>query len=140
MPTAKEVKALSELTARFDLPLGLRAPAAARTLVRDMLMAWDLPDIGWLDDADLLVSEIVSNAVCHGGGCIELSVQSHEQGVTIKAADGSSVVPRRRAAGENGGFGLQIIEAISEGWGVEEFQGGKRVWVRLRPCPSVAAF
>ncbi|MEV0268011.1 MAG: ATP-binding protein [Hamadaea sp.] len=131
---------MSELTARFDLPLGVRAPGAARTLVRDMLVAWDLPDTGWLDDAELLVSELVSNAVRHGGGCIELSVQSHEQGVTIKAADGSSVVPRRRDPGDDGGFGLQIIEAISEGWGVEEFQGGKRVWVRLGACPPAVAF
>lgn len=63
-------------------------------------------------------------------------MQSHEGDVTIFAADGSSVIPRRRQAdGAGGGHGLMIIESCSSGWGVENFQGGKRVWVRLHPHP-----
>jgi anti-sigma regulatory factor (Ser/Thr protein kinase) len=128
---------VSELNATLDLPLGLVAPAAARRAVRHMLLAWQLTDPEWLDDAELVVSELVTNAVRYGGGCIELSMQAHEGQVVVKAADGSSVVPRDRGprAG-GGGYGLRVIEACSEAWGVEDFQGGKQVWVRLRPCPG----
>lgn len=128
---------VSELNATLDLPLGNAAPTMARKAVRHMLIAWQLTDPDWLDEAELVVSELVTNAVRYGGGCIELSMQSHEGRVILKAADGSSVVPRDsgpRAGG--GGYGIRVIDACSEAWGVEDFHGGKRVWVRLHPCPS----
>lgn len=128
---------MSELNATLDLPLGDVAPAAARRAVRHMLIAWQLLDLDWLDGAELVVSELVTNAVRYGGGCIELSMQSHEGRVILKAADGSSVVPRDRGPRANGGgYGIRLIESCSEAWGVEDFRGGKRVWVRLPVCPS----
>ena len=129
---------MSELNATLDLPLGTLAPTAARKAVRHMLIAWQLTDPDWLDDAELVVSELVTNAVRHGGGCIELSIQSHEGQVLVKAADGSSVVPRDRGPHPDGrgGYGLRLIEACGEAWGVQDFHGGKQVWVRLRPCPG----
>lgn len=75
---------MSELNATLDLPLGVIAPAAARTAVRHMLIAWELSEPDWLDDAELVVSELVTNAVRHGGGCIELSLQAHEGQVLVR--------------------------------------------------------
>ncbi|GAA4446004.1 ATP-binding protein [Phytohabitans houttuyneae] len=127
---------MSELNATLDLPLGNAAPTAARRAVRHMLIAWQLSDADWLDDAELVVSELVTNAVRHGGGCIELSLESHEGRVILRAADGSSVVPRDRGPHDGGGYGIRVIESCSDAWGVDDFHGGKRVWVRLRACPS----
>lgn len=129
---------MSELNATLDLPLGQVAPGAARKAVRHMLIAWQLTDPDWLDDAEVVVSELVTNAVRYGGGCIELSLQSHEGQVIVKAADGSSVVPRDRGPRAEGGYGLRLIEACGGAWGVDDFHGGKQVWVRLRPCPPPA--
>jgi hypothetical protein len=56
--------------------------------------------------------------------------------VTIGAADGSSVQPRRRDADDDSGRGLAIIEALSARWGVHEHEGGKRVWVQLPRHPE----
>jgi anti-sigma regulatory factor (Ser/Thr protein kinase) len=132
---------VSQLNARLDLPLGVVAPTAARRAMRSVLMGWGYRDPDWLDEAELIVSELVSNAVRHGGGCIELSMQSHDHQVVTRAADGSSVVPRRRyhLGPDAGGLGLKIIEAYGAGWGAEDYQGGKRVWVRLRPYPGASS-
>jgi len=101
-----------------------------------MLVVWRLTDPDWLDDAEVVVGELVTNSIRHGGGLIELSMEAHADQVLIKATDGTSVVPRRREPGAGGGFGLRLIEAFSDSWGVHEFQGGKRVWVRLRRYPG----
>jgi len=129
---------MSELSARFDVPLGLYAPRMARRAVGAVLTGWGFTDQGWLDDAAIVVSELVTNAVNHGGGGVELGVQAHGDRVTISAADGSSVLPRRREPDDAGGRGLALIEALSVRWGVEDHHGGKRVWIELARCPGWA--
>jgi anti-sigma regulatory factor (Ser/Thr protein kinase) len=66
----------------------------------------------WLHDAMVVVSDLVTNAVSHGGGAVCLDLQAHEGHMTIGAADGSSVVPRRRDADDEGGRGMAILEAL----------------------------
>jgi anti-sigma regulatory factor (Ser/Thr protein kinase) len=124
---------MGELMARFDLPLGV---GAARDAVRSVLWSWGFRDLDWLAQASVVVSELVSNAVVHGGGSLQLDVQAHSEHVTIGAADGSPVVPRRREADPaGGGRGLALIEAFAARWGVHDHEDGKRVWVRLAPHP-----
>ncbi|MDG6106203.1 ATP-binding protein [Dactylosporangium aurantiacum] len=128
---------MSELTAHVDLPLNETAPAVARRSLQTTLFAWGFSDQDWLNAAILVVSELVANAVRHGGGCLALELRAHEAQVTICAADGSAVVPRRRDDPDgDSGRGLAIIEALSQRWGVENHQGGKRVWVLLQPHPA----
>ncbi|MEV4415807.1 ATP-binding protein [Catellatospora sp. NPDC049609] len=127
---------MSELSASLDLPLGLSAPTGARHTLRQILLTWGYADGDWLDEAGLLISELVGNAVRHGGGCLEVRVQAHGAMVTVSAADGSSVIPRRREPGPHGGLGLALIERFAAGWGVEDHHGGKRVWIRLRAYPA----
>jgi anti-sigma regulatory factor (Ser/Thr protein kinase) len=127
---------MSGLTARLDLPLGDHAPRAARAAVHAVLTAWGHADVDWLDTAALVTSELVTNAVLHGGGCLGLNVDSHDGRVTISVSDGSAVVPERRPPDARGGRGLAIIESISARWGVHDHEGGKRVWVELAPCPE----
>lgn len=58
---------MGERTAHFDLPLGPQAPAAARHAVTAVPGGWGFSDRTWLHDAAVVVSELVSNAVRHGG-------------------------------------------------------------------------
>lgn len=108
----------------------------ARRAVTSLLAGWGFDDQDWLDDTSVLVSELVTNAVRYGTGSVELRVQAHADRVIVSAADGSSVVPRRREADDAGGRGLAVIDAFADQWGVEDHEGGKRVWIQLRPCPG----
>jgi anti-sigma regulatory factor (Ser/Thr protein kinase) len=127
---------MAELTAHMDLPLGEDAPWVARHAVRPILEGWGFADEDLLDATATVVSELVTNAVCHGGGCLELTVSAHDGQVIVSAADGSAVVPRRREAGIGGGRGIALIEALSQSWGVQDFEGGKKVFVVLAPYPG----
>ncbi|UQU62991.1 ATP-binding protein [Couchioplanes caeruleus] len=126
---------MSALTARFDVPLGRNAPRAARHAATAVLAGWGYRDDLWLDTAAVVISELVTNAVNHGGGCVEVRIESHDERVTVLVADGSSVVPRRREPDERGGRGIALIEAMAVCWGVRDHQGGKQVWADLAPCP-----
>ncbi|MEV6305943.1 ATP-binding protein [Actinoplanes sp. NPDC051861] len=126
---------MSALTAHLDVPLDRGAPASARRAVTAVLGGWGFKDPDWLDGAAVVVSELVTNAVRHGGGCIELQLEAHDGRVVVSVADGSSVVPRRRDPDE-GGRGLALIEAMSCSWTVQNYKGGKRVRVELLPCPT----
>ncbi|MEU4426015.1 ATP-binding protein [Actinoplanes sp. NPDC024001] len=128
---------MSALTAYLDLPLSRDAPAAARRAVTAVLGGWGFRDPDWLDEAAVVVSELVTNAVRHGGGCVALHVEAHDDVVIVSVADGSSVVPRRRDPDGVGGRGIALIEALSAGWIVQNHEGGKRVRVELLPCPGV---
>jgi len=135
---------MSQLSARLDLPVNRPdAPRYARRAARMMLAGWGFQDPRWLDDAELVVSELVTNAVRHGGGLIELRLEAHDEAILVSAADGSSVVPRRRAPDggprDDGGRGIAIIEEFAQDWGVENHEGGKRVWVRLAAPPTQPA-
>lgn len=127
---------MSLLTAHLDLPLGLAAPGAARHAVIAVLGGWGFRDERWLQAAELLVSELVTNAVRHGGGAVAFSVESHDGQVVLCVADSSSAPPRHRDPDHDGGRGLALIEAFSTRWGVRDHQGGKQVWVELRPYPE----
>ncbi|MBG0561048.1 ATP-binding protein [Actinoplanes aureus] len=128
---------MSALTAQLDVPLSREAPAAARHAVTAVLAGWGFRDTDWLDAAAVVVSELVTNAVRHGGGCLALRLEAHDERVVVSVADGSSVVPRRRDPDGVGGRGIALIEALSAGWTVQNHQGGKRVLVELVPCPGV---
>ena len=126
---------MSTLTAHFDLPLDGSAPGWARSTVTAVLGGWGLRDRAWLDDAAVVISELVSNAVRHGGGEIVVAVESHAGQITVSVADGSSVIPRPRNPDGTGGLGLRIIDTLTDRWYVESHEGGKRVCAELPPCP-----
>jgi anti-sigma regulatory factor (Ser/Thr protein kinase) len=127
---------MSELTAHLDLPLGMDATAAARRAVTAVLGGWGFCDPVWLEAAAIVVSELVTNAVRHGGGAVAFTVEAHDERVMLRVADGSSVVPRRREPDGSGGRGLAVIEALAAGWDVRDYQGGKQLSVQLQPYPG----
>ncbi|MEU4625687.1 ATP-binding protein [Actinoplanes sp. NPDC023801] len=89
-----------------------------------------------LDDAAVVVSELVSNAVRHGGSEIVVAVESHAGQITVSVADGSSVVPRPRDPDGTCGLGLRLIESLTVRWYVQSHEGGKRVCAELWPVPG----
>jgi anti-sigma regulatory factor (Ser/Thr protein kinase) len=117
------------------LALDAAAPAAARAVVAGVLEA--RASRGVSADVQLLVSELVSNSVRHSGAAADtdlvVSVRYWPSAVRIDVEDaghGGSIAAR--APGADGGFGMNIVRALSERWGVERIAaGGTRVWAQI---------
>lgn len=109
------------------------APYAARRLLDDTLRRWGHSG-AIVDDARLLISELVANAVIHARSRLSVSIRSHRSTVRLSVRDESSAMPQPRAAtpnGVNGGRGLQLVAAMARDWGVEGTADGKVVWAEL---------
>jgi anti-sigma regulatory factor (Ser/Thr protein kinase) len=97
-----------------------------------------------VDEAVLVASELLGNAIRHTprgeSGMLDIGWDADATGVTITVADASSVYPHPRTPrdDEPGGRGLTIIEALSDTWGVQPLDNGKRVWAHL-PTRRVGA-
>ncbi|MEU0374262.1 SpoIIE family protein phosphatase [Streptomyces sp. NPDC006283] len=129
----------SVITARaaasFD-PVG-RSVATARAFVRDTLQGWGHTDV--VDDAVVLTSELVTNAVVHAGTSADVLCLRSEDGVRVEVADhyperevpiqgtGRSIA---NLDAENG-RGLLLCAALAARWGVEYTPTHKTVWFQL---------
>lgn len=101
----------------------------ARRAARDVLSAWHVPQ-PQLDDALLVVSELVANVVRHAHTVSTLELELEGPRLRIALADASSTAPRLRRAhfSSEDGRGMGILAALSDRWGIELRVGGKRVW------------
>ncbi|QTD96578.1 ATP-binding protein [Streptomyces cyanogenus] len=118
-------------TGPWSLPWSPTACGLARTAVRDALIRWGLDEL--VPVAELLVSELVCNALRHGTGPLTLTV---ERGPDVRCAvgDGSSQPPRPLDAGpeDEGGRGLALVDMLAAQWGHERgLPSGKTVWFEL---------
>ena len=90
------------------------------------------------DDAALLVTEVATNALRHGGPGVDLWVRAVSGGgLRVEIVDGrSDSVPRVRHpdADAEGGRGMLIVTALARDWGSERLSAGKRVWFELAPA------
>lgn len=128
---ASALEQAADLSFRVDLPLVERAVVLARHTIVDVLRGWQLTDEDWTYDVLLLGSELVANAVRHGGRRVELGLTLREADLLVEVRDGSSVVPAPREAADESGRGLAIVTAIAADWGVLEHGDGKTVWARM---------
>ncbi|MGX8908076.1 SpoIIE family protein phosphatase [Streptomyces netropsis] len=114
----------------WTLPPEARSVARAREMARDMLQAWDLEDL--VDTTELLVSELVTNALRYGEGEIRLRLLL-DRTLVCEVWDGGLVQPRRRRARDTdeGGRGLQLVGLLSAAWGSRRTPIGKTVWFEL---------
>lgn len=119
--------------AQLTLPNDAAGAALARDFARRLLVEWNYR--GSLDDAVLLVSELVTNAMRHGSGTRTLRLGGNAGRVRIEVADSSPTMPAVRAPGSDGGWGLRLVDRLSAAWGVIPSAGGKLVWCELRPQP-----
>lgn len=114
----------------WRLPRELRSVGRARELARNQLLAWDLDDL--VDTAELLVSELVTNALRYGEGEIRLRLL-RDRTLVCEVWDAGLVQPRRRRARDTdeGGRGLQLVGMLSAAWGARRTPRGKTVWFEL---------
>jgi anti-sigma regulatory factor (Ser/Thr protein kinase) len=88
------------------------------------------------DDADvaaLLVSELLTNVVLHARTSAQVRVTLEDDCLRVVVSDGAPTLPTRRRPTTDAvtGRGLMIVDAMSDDWGVEAFDGGKSVWFEL---------
>jgi anti-sigma regulatory factor (Ser/Thr protein kinase) len=97
-------------------------------------------DAAQLGVFELAVTEVVSNAVRHGGGeSIRLAVTPKDGYMCVQVTDaGAGLVPKPGAleADDDGGFGLFIVEQLTRRWGVTREDNKTRVWFELEFAPS----
>ncbi|MFJ5156777.1 SpoIIE family protein phosphatase, partial [Streptomyces sp. NPDC088353] len=116
-----------EDVAAWPLSDGPIAAGEAREHVRDQLARWDVDALTMA--AELLVSELVGNAVRHAKGPIGLRLLRGER-LICEVSDSSLTTPRIRHASETdeGGRGLQLVAALSDRWGARYTSAGKCIW------------
>ena len=127
----------------MTLPLDARAPGVARIVVEGL--RGRVP-ASVLDDALIVASELVSNSVRHsdapGGAVVVIRIQITSTMVRIEVEDpgsGGTIAPRAPDLESGGGFGLNLVRALSERWGLERvLAGGTRVWAQLQRAPRTA--
>lgn len=123
------------------LPAVAASAQSARRQVGDLLQAWDLRHL--VEDAELIVSELVTNAICHGsdrdpiwhtvrrirmatGDVIRLEVGDYGRGWSgvLSPPESDGDIPCS-------GRGLYLVEALSSGWGTWNLPHGHAVWAAL---------
>ncbi len=104
---------------------------AARRFVADALQRIGREDA--LDEATLCTSELVTNALRHGGGSCELAVTERDGAVQIEVHDTSPVFDGRTPdALQESGRGLDIVGTVADRWGVVVQRGdGKSIWCQV---------
>ena len=118
------------------LPSTAEAPGVARAYVaaRAVRLPMEL-----IDDAMLLVSELVTNAVRHGSPRITLTVRNDPAGIGVGVTDHGQTLPMLPQRQPNdpmtSGRGLLIVDALATAWGVisTDPPPGKTVWFELDP-------
>ncbi|MFI9292759.1 SpoIIE family protein phosphatase [Streptomyces gardneri] len=120
----------SEAVGDWSLPREPRSVGRARELARTQLKAWDLEPL--VDTVELLVSELVTNALRYGEGEIRLRLL-RDRTLVCEVWDAGLVQPRRRRARDTdeGGRGLQLVGLLSSSWGSRRTPRGKTVWFEL---------
>ncbi|PWS39663.1 serine/threonine protein phosphatase [Streptomyces sp. ZEA17I] len=111
----------------WSLPANGSAAGTARRLVRAQLERWALSDL--MDVTELVVSELVGNALRYGGGPTGLRLLRHDR-LCVEVSDIGPDLPRIQHAplSAEGGRGLQLINMLCRRWGSCRTPGGKVVW------------
>ena len=136
--------ASSKRERNWSLPGEPASIGRARRAVVDTCVEWGY---GVCEDAELVASELVTNALRHGGmdlvrtstapGKIELRMTDVQPGLRIEVVDGHSMPPVEVPGREDaeGGYGLMIVGRLAA-WGWSPTATGKVVWAEFRPHAS----
>ncbi|WP_432117165.1 SpoIIE family protein phosphatase [Streptomyces sp. bgisy032] len=124
----------TESVGDWTLPREPRSVGRAREYARAQLLSWDMEPL--VDTTELLVSELVTNALRYGEGEIRLRLLL-DRTLVCEVWDAGLVQPRRRRARDTdeGGRGLQLVGLLSAAWGSRRTPRGKTVWFEL-PLPG----
>jgi anti-sigma regulatory factor (Ser/Thr protein kinase) len=118
--------------AAINLPNNDRAPAVARRFLREQLCETHQAKVA--DEAELLVSELISNCVRHAAPPVVLRVRCEgDWGLQVEVRDGRTDTPvvRESGDGDESGRGMALVDLLSSAWGVAPHGDGKTTWFRL---------
>jgi anti-sigma regulatory factor (Ser/Thr protein kinase) len=141
-PVAARRTAAPPPAAAYRLPSDRHSVAQARKALRRQLQVWRIK--GELaDSAELLLSELVTNAVqAQGSGAPDVGVRFAWSGdrLRLEVRDASDALPVINDAEEDEecGRGLALVDALASGWGVDRGDTGKIVWAELAVCDASA--
>ena len=129
-PAVDGAPSRSPRSRRWRLASEPAAAGRARHAVVRTCQAWDLSCGA---NAELVVSELVANAVLHGWGHVLLRLDDTDDGLRIEVEDANPVPPVTTDGhrGRVGGFGMQIVERLAD-WGWRPAGTGKVVWAKIR--------
>ncbi|WP_329330216.1 SpoIIE family protein phosphatase [Streptomyces luteogriseus] len=118
----------------WQLPPDPAAVARARKMAGEQLAEWGLTEAEFA--TELIVSELVTNALRYGGAPIELRL-IRDSTLICEVSDGSSTAPhlRRARVFDEGGRGLLLVAQLAERWGSRQTATGKTIWAEL-PLPT----
>jgi anti-sigma regulatory factor (Ser/Thr protein kinase) len=136
-PNGAMVMNTSALTRKIELPARPESAGLARRFAHSCLLDWQLGRL--TDDVDLVVSELVTNALLHarsevrGTAPIRLEVVRELDSLVCQVTDGSVAPPTQESAGETAehGRGLLLVDVLSAQWGWFTGPAGKAVWARF---------
>jgi anti-sigma regulatory factor (Ser/Thr protein kinase) len=101
----------------------------ARRFARDVLASHSAAVIGV---AELLVSELITNAVLHARSTARLDIHLENRRIRVAVHDESTTIPQvRDAQTDDGGRGLLLVDALAACWGAAPTATGKYVWFEL---------
>jgi anti-sigma regulatory factor (Ser/Thr protein kinase) len=114
----------------YELPASTTSARLARELVRSSLSGFDITVI---EVAELLVSELVTNAVAHAQSAPVMRIDVSGQAITVAVQDDAPgpVTVQDAAEDAPGGRGLLLVDSLAASWGWAPADVGKRVWFTL---------
>ncbi|MER5433654.1 SpoIIE family protein phosphatase [Streptomyces sp. NPDC002588] len=117
----------ADQVAGWDVPADPKFVAEARKLACEQLATWQLEDLSFV--TELVVSELVTNAIRYGGSPIQLRL-IRDATLICEVSDSSSTAPhmRRARAFDEGGRGLLLVAQLTQRWGSRHTRTGKIIW------------
>jgi anti-sigma regulatory factor (Ser/Thr protein kinase) len=119
--------------ASLELSPDHTAASRARRFVAETLRAWGYESV--IPDAELLVSELVTNAVLHARSSARVELVRNGNILRIAVCDNSRALPRVRDYAPDAvtGRGMLLVDRIARRWGIDPNDGGKCVWFEVEP-------
>jgi anti-sigma regulatory factor (Ser/Thr protein kinase) len=117
----------ADQVATWDIPADPAMVTQARHLAARQLAEWGLSEAEFT--TELVVSELVTNAIRHGSPPIQLRL-IRDHSLICEVSDSSSTAPhlRRSRAFDEGGRGLRLVAQLTQGWGARHTLTGKTIW------------
>ncbi|MER6125562.1 SpoIIE family protein phosphatase [Streptomyces sp. NPDC001795] len=117
----------AEQVAQWEFPSDPAVVSRSRAAVLDQLTAWGLDELAFT--TELVASELVTNAIRHATGPIQLRLL-RDRALICEVSDGSSTSPRLRRARyeDEDGRGLFLVAQLTERWGTRYTADGKIIW------------
>ncbi|MEU3984776.1 SpoIIE family protein phosphatase [Streptomyces sp. NPDC026672] len=114
-------------TAEWDVPADPSAVGRVRAAAAKTLEDWGLTEAAFT--TELILSELVTNAIRHAGGPIRVRL-IRDRSLICEVSDGSSTAPhlRRAATTDEGGRGLFLVAQFADRWGTRYTPSGKVIW------------